>query len=72
MADMTVENADLDERGKAQMRAQRYRQIDQVAVMLKADGWHSTACRNVATQSLAGGNNSPVISMAFIDARCFP
>ena len=37
MADKTVESADLDERGKAQMRAQRYRQIDQVAAMVKKD-----------------------------------
>ncbi len=46
MADKTVEKADLDERGKAQMRAQRYRQIDQVAAMLKADSCFRRAIRS--------------------------
>lgn len=45
MADKTVENASLDECGKAQMRAQRHRQIDQVAAMLKADRCFREAIR---------------------------
>lgn len=45
MADKTVENAKLDERSKAQMRAQRHRQIDQVAAMLKADSCFREAIR---------------------------
>jgi len=46
MADKTVENADVDERGKAEKRAQRYRQIDQVAAMLKADNCFREAIRS--------------------------
>jgi ATP-dependent DNA helicase RecQ len=46
MANKTVENAKLDERGKAQMRAQRHRQIDQVATMLKADSCFREAIRS--------------------------
>jgi ATP-dependent DNA helicase RecQ len=46
MADKTVENADLDEGGKAQMRDQRYRQIEQLAAMLKADRCFRRAIRS--------------------------
>jgi len=46
MADKTVDNAKLDERGKAQMRVQRHRQIDQVAAMLKADNCFREAIRS--------------------------
>jgi hypothetical protein len=45
MADKTVEDADLDERGKAQMRDQRYSQIEQVAAMLKVDKCFRLAIR---------------------------
>ncbi len=46
MADKTVENADLDERGKARMRDQRYRQIEQVAAMLTADSCFRRSIRS--------------------------
>lgn len=46
MADKTVDSANLDERDKAQMRAQRYRQIDQVASMLKAESCFRNSIRS--------------------------
>lgn len=46
MAEKTVEDANLDERGKAQMRDQRYRQIEQVATMLKTDSCFRQAIRS--------------------------
>jgi ATP-dependent DNA helicase RecQ len=46
MADKTVENAGLDEHGKARMRDLRYRQIEQVAAMLTADSCFRQAIRN--------------------------
>ncbi|MGB3486960.1 MAG: RecQ family ATP-dependent DNA helicase [Xanthobacteraceae bacterium] len=52
MADKTVEKARLDERGKAQMRAQRHRQIDQIAVMLKADNCFREAIRSYFGDSI--------------------
>lgn len=45
MADMTVDGAPLDERGKARMLAQRYRQIDQVSSLLQADSCFRDAIR---------------------------